>query len=370
MRSLFRHALGLSLLSALSATFVVGCADDSSAGAPTEADEQALTEAKVLAKGVAYPSGLAAAGDHVYFGANHFVASGDPELDQQFAYWEGKFSRVTMNGGRPQTVVEVGPINRVRVAGSKLYYAMSDGCWISRVDAAQSSATAGQDEVYRDDDCDPEGGPSMMGFELTNDKLVIVRNDGEVKIAKQDGTGIKKLGEVRVGNWGDLVETQTVADGHVWILTRDHLTDAQDRPVKPALYKISLEGAAPNPATKVLEAQARWSNLTSDGKNLFWNEGNKVMMLAAGTSAPKQVADAFGEITDIAADGPNLFVADSGRGSIYIVRDVATDAKPKKKLANARGITSLIATGGKVFFGTHVIEDRKAAGIIGSIAVP
>jgi hypothetical protein len=94
-------------------------------------------------------------------------------------------------------------------------------------------------------------------------------------------------------------------------------------------------------------------------------------MLPAGGNAARKVGDGFGQIIDLASDGTNVFVADAGRGAIYLLADATSAApKPRKKLANARGITTLIVAGGSVFYGSQLVENRKAAGVIASIALP
>ena len=101
--SLTRSLFAAILVTAL-ATTLGGCAADDGATALVGGDEAALTEAKTLAHGVTNPSGMTVAGNHIYFGSNHFVASGDPELDQEYAYWEGKYARVPLTGSPPPPV--------------------------------------------------------------------------------------------------------------------------------------------------------------------------------------------------------------------------------------------------------------------------
>jgi sugar lactone lactonase YvrE len=354
----FPMILAASLLLATS-VFAQGCVADTG---EVEGEEAALTSAKTLAKGVAYPSGLAVTGGHVYFGSNKFIASGDPDLDQQNAYWTGKFSRVPVGGGRAELVTDVGPITNVRAAGGRVYYTMSDACWITSVDPARLGTTK---TVYDDADCTGEGPGTVSGFEIAGESLVIVRVDGKILKGKLDGTGMRQLAEIRVGDWGDVVDSQVVAGNNLFVLTqRGHSTNA-GATIPQVLYRIALDTGR---STKVTELTSAPSHLVSDGNNVYYaTEGTTVMGIAGGVGAPKVVAEGLGQIIDLAADGTNLFIADSKRGSIYVVKNAPTAPQKQKKLVAAKGIQALTASGGTVYFGTHVIENNKYAGILGSV---
>jgi hypothetical protein len=342
---------------------LTGCTSESTEPDQAQGDEAALTEAKTLAKGVAYPSGLATGGGHVFFGSNKFNASGDPELDQEFAYWSGKFSKVALTGGRPVTVADIGPVTKVRRAGNKLFYGTADGCWISALDVGGSGDGT---QVYRDENCEPEWGRGPRGFEIANDKLVVVSEDGTVSVGSLTGANMHKIAEIRVGDSGNVVETHALADDAIAIVTQQHLGQNHDQPQQ--LFRVKLSNGA---KTKVLDFAKQPSNFTSDGKNLYWSEeGKSVFVLKAGSSTPELVKDGFAEITSIASDGKNVFVADSKRDAMYVVYDALTAERRQKKLAVAKGLTDMIFADGSLYFGTHVIENRKAAGIIGSVKVP
>jgi hypothetical protein len=91
------------------------------------------------------------------------------------------------------------------------------------------------------------------------------------------------------------------------------------------------------------------------------------MLLAAGSHTPKTIASGFGQIYDIAVDGTKVYVADSKRGAVYQVEDPLGTPKRQRKLADAKGVQALAVAGGTLYVGSHVIEGRKVAGIIGAI---
>jgi hypothetical protein len=195
-----------------------------------------------------------------------------------------------------------------------------------------------------------------------------VRTDGKIMKGALDGSGMRQLAEIRIGDWGDLVESQAVAGGNLFVLTRAGLTTGSNRQVPQALYRIALDTGR---SSKLLDFDAPPSNLVSDGKNLFYSVGGtKVMGLIGGAATPKVVAEGLGQVTDLAADGTNVFVADSKRGAVYFVRNAATAPQKQKKLVAAKGIQALTVSGGTVFFGTHVIEHNKYAGVLASVAIP
>jgi len=351
------------------ATLAVACADPGASSEDAVAgDEQALTEAKVLAKGVTSPSGLAVAGGHVYFGSNHFVASGDPDLDQQFAYWAGKFSRVPLAGGRQEAVLDHGPIVHVQSVGSKLFYGVAGGCWVGALDTAIGAAGAGatgQSNVYTAAECEPDY-ESVVGFGVSGDALIVVHRDGRVVTTPAAGGGAPRtITTLRVGDAGDPVGGAVIADGAAWLAT-DALPTNASGPIPAAIHRVDLASGA---ATKVVDLAKAASDLTTDGKNVYFtDEPTKVLSVTTGSTAATVVADGFGAVIGLAADGGDLFVADSKRGAVYVVGNAGSGAPAaRKKLASVKGIQAITAAAGVVYVGSNVIDGRKGAGIIGAI---
>lgn len=327
-----------------------------------EADEQALTEAKPLAKGIANPSALAKIGDQVYFGSNTFVASGDIELDQQFAYWTGTFHRVGIGGGRATKVAEIGPVQTVRAVGSRVLYNMGGGCWISQVETSGGASSS----VWTLPECEPESGTSILGFDITKSGKLLAVSDDAVWIGKPSGQDMKKLAELRIGDWGSTIEAYALTEDAVYLVTPPYLrTGNHDLP--QAIHRVDL---ATGTITKLLDLAARPDNFTSDGKNLFWSEGGtKVVLLAAGATAPKTIAQNLGQIITLASDGSRVFVADGKRDAIYVVADALTAPKRQRKLAVVKGLTTMALTDAGLLFGSHAVENRKPAGIIGLVPI-
>ncbi len=350
--------LGVALLSCVAFSFGVGCAAENEE-APAASGEAALVETRTLVEGIEHPSGLAVANGYLYYGQNEFVASGDPELDQEFAYWTGIFSRVPVGGGRAKKIADDGPITKVRVSGTKVYYAMASGCWISQLDARTTSSGS---SVYHKDNCEPDWGAIPAGFEIAGGKLIVVDSSGDVVAGALDGSGMQKIGQVRLGDRGDVVDSHALADGKVFLITQS------DGTAKPqSLYSLPVSGGR---ATKVLDFPSKPQNLTSDGKNLYFSaDGTKVFTLRAGKRQPELVAEGFGTVGRLAADASNVYVADTKRDAIYMVRDAATSPKRAEKLAEASGLDEIIVDQGVVYFGTH-LDGRRNGGRIGSLQVP
>lgn len=352
---MLRSFAALALLS-LCASFTAACGSDE--GSAVESEESALIQTKTIARNVAHPSGLAVLGDQVYFGSNKFWASGDPELDQQFAFWSGKFSRVSVSGGPVETFASVGPITKVRTYQNKVYYAMSDGCWIAARDANGAEGST----VYQDENCDPEWGQGPRGFEITHDgRLLVVHEDGTVLAGAHDGRGMKKLGRIRVGNSGNVVQAQVLSDEHLFILTQRNLGS-----VPQSLYKMSLETGR---ATKVLSFEGAPSFLHSDGSHVFVSEdGTSVSVVRKGTRSVERIATGFGAIADLASAGGKLYVADTKRDAIYEVSDPLTSPR-KRKLAEVKGLVTMIASGEFLYYGTHAVTNGRNVGVIGRVAL-
>ncbi|WP_146646749.1 hypothetical protein [Labilithrix luteola] len=341
-------------------TLAIGCSAESSD--VEAADEQALTTAKTLTKGISSPTGLAVTSTHVYFGSNHFVASGDPELDQQMAYWEGKYSRVGISGGRREVVTDIGPITNVRTVGSKLYFRMSGGCWISAVDT--TAATIEVKPVYTQSDCGEYG---LTDFEVTNDALVVLNFDGPILRGKPSGSDMTQIADLRIGTTAPFFDAAVLADGALYVLSTRSLFDNQNHSIPQALYRVGVEDGV---VTKLFDVTSSPSNVVSDGKNVFWTEkGTDIVALAAGSNQPKTIATGLRHVVELAADGTNVYAADSERNAIYVVKDALGTPK-KKKLADAKGVQAIAVDGDKLYFATDAYENNKPAGIIGVIKLP
>lgn len=361
MRITLVRTLLFTVLATTSAP-MLGCSADV---APVEADEQALTEAKVLARGITSPSGLAVAGNHIYFGSNTFVASGDAELDQEFAYWEGKFARVPLTGGRQELVADVGPISLVKASGAMLYYAMPQGCWIGKLDTAKAGAPKPQG-IYQYEACETDTGRGIQHFDIADRAIYIVEDDGKIVRTDLNGKNAKSIGQSLVSGWGGTVASAALGRDAMFIAT-----NTSGAP--PAIYRVALDTGR---ASKVMQTGKTIYDLETDGENLFWAaEDGSIRRLREGATADETIATGFGSIVDMAIDGTNVFVADAQRGAVYIVADAAGRAvggapKAKKKLAAVRGINELTVAKGIVYVGSNVVEGRKALGVIAAIKTP
>jgi hypothetical protein len=323
-----------------------------------DAYEQDLSKATTIARGLGRPDSLTLLGDHVYFGQNKFIASGDPELDQQFAYWTGKFSRVATTGGARELISEGLPIAKVRKVGSKLYYNGAGACWISTRDARPNATDK---LLYTQDDCEPEIGDGV-DFEFSGDKLVIIQANGEIRVGRSDGTGMVKKADVRVGDQGITIDDAAVSGNTLFLLT-------------PTLF--SRNGGVGTRKIKTVDLN---SGTVSDGITVSQNAyrlraldskvafavDESIYTMAKGDSAPKLLASGFGTIADIAVNGDTLYVADSKRAAI--VR-VAADGT-KQRLVTAKGVRTVSTEGKKLVFGTEIVEGRKLAGTIGLVQLP
>lgn len=345
---------------------LAACGGASEASGDTE-DALERAGVKTHARNVEHPAGLVVTDSHVYFSANHFVASGEPELDQQFAYWQGKYSRVALGGGRREKVSDAG-LTRVRMAGKKLFVATGSSCWISVMDT--SEAEPSQKGIYTDEDCTGEGGGEPAGFEVTDDKFAVVREGGELMVGKHDGTGMRKVGEFKFADYAGFISQTALADDHVFVITHKNFTDSRTNRVLPqTIFSLPLSGGTPKTVLEFPAADALAENLISDGKNLYFTQGKKVMALKSGASEATMLDDDFGGVYDLAADGKNVYVADGKRGALYAIKDALTAPK-HVKLADAKGVTSVVASGERLYYGTHAYAGNKPAGVVASLPIP
>src|SRR5262249_17349840 len=163
------------------------------------------------------------------------------------------------------------------------------GCWISAIGV---NATGNGDNVFQFSECDPDVGRGVAGFEIAGDKLVVVLSEGEVRVGSLTGQGMHKVGEVRIGDWGDVVDQEALADDTIYIVTQKNLGNNPQQ-----LVKVKIGNGQ---KTKIPNFAKTPSHFKSDGKNLYWTEDNKsVFVLKSGSSAPELVKDGFAEITDL-----------------------------------------------------------------------
>src|SRR5262245_3162148 len=87
----------------VSIALVAGCGGSPESGG--DSDEENLTSgATRIASGLESPSTIHISGDLLIFSTAHFVGSGDPELDQQFAHWEGQLWKKPMKSGAKKKI--------------------------------------------------------------------------------------------------------------------------------------------------------------------------------------------------------------------------------------------------------------------------
>ncbi len=328
-------------------------------------DEGALaTAGKTITRGLQHPAGLVVTDKHVYFSTNRFIASGEPELDQQFAYWDGKYSRVPLAGGARE-LLEESPISRVRRSGKKLFMATGSSCWISVLD---TGATPPKSKIiYTDEDCTGEGGGEPTAFEVTDNKFIVVRHDGEVRVGKLDGTAMRKVATFTFGDYAGFISGEALADDKIFVVTHRGFTGPRGAVLPQTIFSVPISGGAPKTVKKFATDEHAVENFVSDGTNIYFTQNEKLFIVRAGSDDPKPLDEGFGHVTDLAIDGTNVYVADSKRNAIYVVKDVLENPAPHKKLADVKGISSIAVSDGKLFYATHAIDGRKAAGVIGAI---
>ena len=89
------RTLSLAALAAITSLALFGCGDD----APVSSSEDVTAKATTIAKSLEGPGNLTVVTDRLVWSTAHFVASGDPELDQQFAFWQGELWSKPLGSG-------------------------------------------------------------------------------------------------------------------------------------------------------------------------------------------------------------------------------------------------------------------------------
>jgi hypothetical protein len=254
-------ALALAVLAAAPLT---GCA------APTvgEESDDVTSGAKRMLSGLKNPDNLFVLGDRLLYSQASFVASGDPELDQEFAYWTGELWSVALSGGKGKKFAETnGAVREVVGLGNDVLVVDSGYNGVTRINAAGKSTDFYNDYTnFKDEDGD---WASVGGIAVGKGAVYITRmQGGEVVRTDTKGGAVTTFAKPPKAGWLEMGE-QVLAAGDT-VFWSGELQGTQGSTFK--LYRATLSGSYKTLATFKGEIES----LATDGTNVFIAIGKSV----------------------------------------------------------------------------------------------
>lgn len=361
-----------SVLLASSSLFVfAGCSQDAegpqpSAASPTgddsaESSEDALTErdVKVLAKDRRYPGDLVFADGKIYWSEASQVASGDPELDQQFAYWTGSIYSFNVSRSQsPKKLADIpSPVRKVTTVGDDIY--ITQAGFVSKTNAAGLDNHTEWKAIYQDvDHFEINEEDEVASSAVDGGRVYVLRTTGEVVSVKTDGTGFKS--HVKSGSYASNL---FVSGGTALWVT------ASDQPYERAIYKASVS-AANAQAKEVMKVRNDISGFVQDGNDVYFGTQAKpgqagsgaIMKLSlTGNGAPQTVVSGLESVSTIALDGDKLlFTGRKGtiEGLFSVVKADLGPAAKTKTIYKLKAASDILPTADAIFL-TSTALDRS-----------
>lgn len=323
----------LALLLALTAAALPACAgaDDAAAEGSDQVEENLASGATRIAKGLGGPSNLQIVNGTLFYSTSHLVASGDPELDQQMAYWTGETWMKPLAGGAKKRLGEGGVMEAVST-GKSVVYIWEGAFNVQRV--ALPGGTSKNIFHVTDMSEDPYGPISAIAYGAG--RAFIGQDDGTIISINTDGGDQKTfITTPRHGDYAEPISKIVVAgDQLVWATSQDTNTGSKYR-----LFRAPLAGTT-HTATSLGDYTQSVSALATDGSSAYAamrdRDGGYILRLplAGSTETSKLISDIAPN--NLVMDAAGLFYSVYGKG-IYLVPKAslgATNAASKRVYAD------------------------------------
>lgn len=262
--------------------------------APTTGDEADLTaKGTRIASSLEGPGNLQIVNGTLVFSTAHFDASGDPELDQEFASWRGALWQKPLSGGSKKKVADtVGAVISTAVSGKSLLVVDSTYFGVTRFTVPGDK----ESDFYNDFSHFPDEGeeaPTLGAVAVGASGVYVTRPGSEVMRMKADGSDVKTFAKTWKSGWVERAQEIVVAgDAVFWSSEQEGEQGSTFN-----LYRASASGGAPK---KLATFKNRVRSLASDGDVV-------AIAIEAGHGLK-------GEVEVVAADGksqPRALVKDA-----------------------------------------------------------
>jgi hypothetical protein len=345
----------LIVLAAASMMSLAACSAETATQADNTADELRSEHVKVLAKDRAYPGEMVFAEGKLYWSEAHFVASGDPELDQQFAYWTGEFFSFNVSRSHdPKQVTQFGsPLRAMQVIDGTAY--MTTAGAVTRAPLAQLDTPDSWKAVYQDyDHFEIDENVDVTASAIDGGRIYVTRTSGDLASVKLDGSDFKKL--LKSGSYaGDLAVSGGTA---FW-------TSSSDDPNTRTLWKANVAASRPE-AIKVGQVR-EISSMVATSNGVLYALPNKpgqpgAIMRLGSNGSPEVAVPGIEWVNKIVVDGDALlFTAKIGsaEGLFRIPQaELGANAQPKKLYTLTRA-SDILPTADAVFVTSTGLDGRN-----------
>lgn len=270
---------------------LAGCGEDGTTGEAQDATSGATR----IAYSLEGPGNLTIVGTQLVWSTAHFDASGDPELDQQFASWRGALWRKPLAGGAKKKVDEtVGAVTSTAVLGSKLLVVDSTYMGITSYSVTKGTST----DFYNDYSHFPDGSEELYSLGAVAagpSGVYVTRPESEVMRIGIDGSSATVFAKTFKTGWLESAERIVVLpDAVVWSAQKQGDTGSTYN-----LYRASTEGSDATPK-KLASFDAPITALATDGTDVF-------VAIATLRDEPGRIVVARGSAkpTTLVADQPH-----------------------------------------------------------------
>jgi hypothetical protein len=350
--------LALVLAAVLAVPAFVACSAGEGEDATIEEANLDARHVKTLAKDRPYPGDMIVAGSKVYWSESRQVASGDPDLDQQFAYWTGTLYSYDVGRSRtPKELNQLGsPLRGAVQVGSAIYLTTASG--VAKTTAEDLDLGKAWKEIYSDHnhfEVDEE--IDVAASSIDGGRAYVLRDSGDVVSVKLDGSDFQKhlVSEQYASNL-------VVKDGRaLWVTNSAN-------PNERVLWRANLTAQRPR-ATEVARAR-EFSRLVLDGDDVLYgvrsgfgqtNTG-AVYRVKAAAGAPEVIVPGLDEVYGITPDTDRLFLGVK-RGTVeavYTVGRASLGANAQlKKVHDVKVARDIVVTNDAVFVASSALDGRN-----------
>jgi hypothetical protein len=285
---------------------LAGCAaDGASSEAPAGAEEDLSAGAgKVLAKDLPYPGDLTLADGKLYWTQSVQVASGDPELDQEFAYWTGSiWSFNVTHSTNPKKLAEPPSlVKKMTTIGNTIW--ITQPGFVSKTTAADLDAKKEWKSVYQDvDHFQIDEQEEVASSAIANGRVYVLRTTGEIVSVKTDGSDFKS--HLKSSSYASNLFVS--GDYALWV------TASENQPYERAVFQANITAAHPT-AKQIAVIHESATPFVQDGDSVYFgtqskpNEaGGAILKMKLGSNAaPEAVVKGLSSTSAVVFDGDQV----------------------------------------------------------------
>lgn len=345
----------------LTSAFALGC---SSADDGSDPEEEDLTSgATRIAKSLEGPGNAVVSGDVLVFSTAHFEASGDPELDQEFASWHGQLWMKPIPSGQKSKMADTaGAVTDHVMVGSSLLVVDSTYLGVTRY----ALPSGKESDFYNDFAHFPnqgEDGDTLGGIAAGKSGVYITRPGSEVMSMKTDGSGVKQFAKTWKSGWVEMARKIVVLDDAVFWSSEQE----GEKGSTFNLYRATVSGS--HTPVKLATFESGVSSMATDGKDVYivvstgqGETGRIAVVPGDGSKAPRTLVEVKSADNLVYDDRFGLFYTDWSKGVELFSKSALSSTKPAPShVLSVSGPTSIALSKDQLYVtaDTGQINEKK-----------